>query len=293
MNLWTYYHLAESIPDALQVLSNSPGTARIIAGGTDLLLDMQLEPDAGVHTLVDVTTIPELNRLEIVRGNLFIGAAVPLAKIVASNLVSEHTRALQEACGLIGGPQVRNTATLGGNVAHALPAADGTIALMALNAIAEVADGEKRYHHQLGELFTGPGKSSLHPQNELLVGFHLPIDAQRTGSAFQRIMRPQGVAIAIINMGVWLKREEDRIIAIRISVGPGGPCPFRAHQTEKLLSGKQPEIDVLEDAWQMLIAETTLRTSRHRATQEYRRGMAKVLLEGTLLTAWERTFNEI
>lgn len=292
MNLWNHYHLAESVSDAVEVLSSAPGSARIIAGGSDLLLDMQLEPDTAVHTLVDVTRIPELNQLEIRQGQLFVGAAVPLRAIVASSLICSHAQALQEACSLIGGPQVRNTATLGGNVAHALPAADGTIALLAMNAIAEVAHRDTRELRPLEDLFLGPGKSALHPQNELLVGFHLPIDSEGTGSAFKRIMRPQGVAIAILNLGCWLKREGDRIGEIRISVGPGGPRPIRTRQTERYMLGKQPEKEVLESAWQVLLAETSFRTSRHRATEQYRHWMAGVLLEETLLTAWERTFDE-
>ena len=137
MPLWKNYHLAQSVNDALQALSGAPHAASLIAGGTDLLLDLQQGRHAAVDTLVDITSVPELNCLEIRESYLFIGAAVPLNRIVANQFVLQHAQALVEACNLIGGLQVRNSATLGGNVAHALPAADGTIALMALNALAD------------------------------------------------------------------------------------------------------------------------------------------------------------
>ena len=139
MSIWHNYHLAYSVDEALQLLVNAPESARVIAGGTDFLLDLQQGRHPPVHTLVDITNIPELNILNIHQERMIIGAARPLNQIVSSPLVNEHAPALVEACRLIGGPQVRNTATLGGNVAHALPAGDGTIALLALDAQAEVA----------------------------------------------------------------------------------------------------------------------------------------------------------
>ena len=105
MNLWTNYHIAQSVDDALQALANAPGEALVIGGGTDLLLDLQQGRHAPVHTLVDVTQIPELAALEVRNGGLFIGAGLPHRKIIHSPLVQEHALGLVEACGLIGGPQ--------------------------------------------------------------------------------------------------------------------------------------------------------------------------------------------
>ncbi len=110
-----------------------------IAGGTDLLLDLKQGRHAPVHTLIDLTFVSEMSLLELRGDDLYIGAAVSVNRVALDPLVGTHAQALVEACNLIAGPQVRNTATLGGNVAHALPAADGTIALTALNAQAEVA----------------------------------------------------------------------------------------------------------------------------------------------------------
>ena len=162
---------------------------------------------------------------------MFVGAAAPLNRIVASPLVRQHARALSEACGLIGGPQVRNTATLGGNVAHALPAGDGTIALLALGAQAEIAslEGYRRVSHV--DLFLGPGRSALDGNREILLGFYLPAIKWHQASAHRRVMRPQGVAIAILKCRLYghlVKVIELQIYASRLARLVLCPCgPFR------------------------------------------------------------------
>ena len=286
MNLWTNYHIAQSVDDALQALANAPGEALVIGGGTDLLLDLQQGRHAPVHTLVDVTQIPELAALEVRNGGLFIGAGLPHRKIIHSPLVQEHALGLVEACGLIGGPQVRNTATLGGNVAHALPAADGTIALMALGAQAVVASQEGLKIVPLEEIFLGPGKSAL--KNEVLVGFQLALRDAGEASAFKRVMRPQGVAIAILNLGIWLRRIEDKLAEVRIAVGPSGPVPRRMAAAENLLCGQTLTPTVLQKAYESILNEASFRTSRYRATSEYRQHVVGILLEETLRVAFER-----
>lgn len=286
MSFWKKYHLAQTVDDALQTLVSAPGDALLIGGGTDLLLDLQQGRHQPVHTLVDVTEIPELTVLEIQNGELFIGAGIPHRKIVDSALVYNHAQALTEACGLIGGSQVRNTATLGGNVAHALPAADGTIALMSLDAQAEIAGLSGRRRVPLTEIFVSPGKNSL--EDELLVGFYLPLKDAGEASAFNRVMRPQGVAIAILNLGIWLRRNRDVIGDVRIAVGPSGPTPRRMTEAEDVLRGNPPNDALMAQAFEAILDQASFRTSRHRATSEYRQHVVGVLLEETLMTAFER-----
>lgn len=288
MPVWEKYILPASLQEALEAIASAPGTARFIAGGTDLLLDLQQGKHPPVHTLVDITELPETTALEIRSGELFIGAAVPLNRIVHSPLVMQHAQALAEASALIGGPQVRNTASLGGNVCHALPAADGAIALLALDADAEIADRRGCRRAPLGELFLGPGRSALHPRAELLTGFYLPLSSSGQASAHRRVMRPQGVAIAILNMAIWLARRDDLIQDIRIAVGPAGTKPLRAVQTENFLRGKPYRPETVAQSLEVLLAETHFRTSPHRATAEYRRHLAGVLLEDALQAAWRR-----
>jgi carbon-monoxide dehydrogenase medium subunit len=288
MTLWKNYYNAKSLPDALQALADAPGPARLIAGGTDLLLDLQQGRHPPVHTLIDVSHIPEMTVLEIRQDHLFVGAAAPISLVIASRVVNQNAQALVEAASLIGGPQVRNTATLGGNVAHALPAGDGTIALLALDALAEVANQQGCRLLPMQELFLGPGRSALQASCEVLVGFHLPLRHPGRGSAFRRIMRPQGVAIAILNMAVWLHREGDRVVDVRIAIGPSGPTPFRALAAEQALRSQTLSDERIEQALEALLRDARFRTSPHRATATYRQEMAGVLLRDTLQSAWQR-----
>ncbi|HJW91456.1 MAG TPA: FAD binding domain-containing protein [Anaerolineales bacterium] len=286
MSIWKNYHCAVSISDVLQALAASPGPARIIAGGTDLLLDLLQNRHPIVHTLVDVTSVPELNALEVRQEVLFIGAAVPLNKIVGSSLVNQHALALVEACDLIGGYQVRNTATLGGNVAHALPAGDGSIALLALDAQAEIASLGGTRQVPVEDLFLGPGHSALDERQDLILGFILPLKKSGQASVFRRVMRPQGVALPILNMAVWLERAGDRLVDLRLAVGPSGPRPLRLRAVESCLRGKAFTSQAVDFARQELLATAQFRTSPYRASADYRRSLASVLLDEVLNSAW-------
>lgn len=290
MTLWQEYLQPKTITEAISALANAPGPALPLAGGTDLILDLDQGRHPPVHTIVDITSVREMLPIEIRGNELFIGASVSHTHIVESELVAQHAQALVDACGLIGGPQVRNVATLGGNVAHALPAADGTIALMALNAQVEIANQKGSRRVPIAEMFLGPGKSAL-IQNELLVGFYLPLQNKNQASAFQRVMRPQGVALPIINLAVWLVREQDRIADIRIAVGPGGPKPWRGLASELDLSGKRLSDETITHALGILLQDVKFRTSPHRASAEYRRHLAKTLFKDTLEAAWKRASN--
>ena len=288
MNLWKEYKLPTSVAEAIHDLTSASGSVMPIAGGTDLMLDLQQGRHAPVHTLVDINSIPELATLEIRQEGLFIGAAVPLSRIARSPLVLEHARALVEACNLIGGPQVRNMATLGGNVAHALPAADGTIALMALDAQAEIADLERRRRVPLADLFVGPGQSALKTGRELLVGFTIPLGGPHQGSAFKRIMRAQGIALPILNLSVWLERQEDRIAAVRVAAGPTGPTPRRIIPVEEYLRGQLMNPAACSHALDILLDTVHFRTSPYRASAEYRQHLVEVLLNDAMQIAWRR-----
>ena len=299
MNLWQNYLRPKTLAEAMDAFSSAQKPLAPIAGGTDLLLDLEQRRHSPVHTLIDVTEIEELLIIELRADSLFIGAGVPVNRIVLDPLVGAHAQALVEACELIGGPQVRNVATLGGNVAHALPAADGTIALLALDAKAEIASvstagrvaAERRIETRLvpfAELFLGPGKSSIKHGEELIVGFYLPVLKNNQASCFKRIMRPQGVALPIINVATWLEREKDTIIDIRIAVGPGAATPWRARDAEQVLIGKSMNDETVEAALKILLAHVSFRSSPRRASADYRRHLVETLFKDTLESAWKR-----
>ncbi len=302
MNLWQNYIRPKTLSEAMDALATAPRPLLPIAGGTDLLLDLEQGRHSTVQTLIDVTSVAEMTALEFRGDELYIGASVPVNRVATTPEVAHHAQALTEACNLIAGPQVRNVATLGGNVAHALPAADGTIALLALNAQVEVAGLEGTRRVPFKELFLGPGKSSLKHGEELLVGFYIktseffiPIRGQansevsRTSSCFKRIMRPQGVALPILNCAVWLERESDTIKDVRIAVGPGGGTPFRATQAEDILRGQSLNETIFESALEALLAQAQFRTSARRASADYRRHIISGLFRDVIVTAWGRS----
>jgi CO/xanthine dehydrogenase FAD-binding subunit len=282
------YLLTHTVAEALDILSAAHGCARIVGGGSDLLLEIQQGSHPPVKTLVDVTEIEELCALEIRDKSLYIGASVTLSQLTNSSLIKLHAQALADAALLMGNPQVCNVATIGGNVAHALPAADGTISLLALDAQAEVANSNGRRMLPLQALFKGPGESTLDPGLELLVGFYLPLQENRQASAFARRISPQGIALAILNMAIWLQRADDRIIKVRIAVGPSGPVPLRMIAAEMALIDQTPSPQVLAHTLEELLKEAHFRTSLHRATTEYRHHLAGVLLQEAFTNAWQR-----
>lgn len=288
MNLWQNYVRPKNLSEAMDAFAHAPRPLLPIAGGTDLLLDLEQGRHSPVQTLVDVTSIAEMTLLEIRGDELYIGASVPVNRVATSPTVAQHAQALTEACNLIAGPQVRNVATLGGNVAHALPAADGTITLLALEAKAEVASPAGTRTVPFRELFLGPGKSVLKHGEELLVGFYLPVTAHHRASCFKRIMRPQGVALPILNCAVWLEREGEAVKNVRIAVGPGGGTPFRATQAEDTLRGKSINEETFESALDALLAQAQFRTSARRASADYRRHIVSGLFRDVLETAWSR-----
>lgn len=287
MSTWTNYLVADSLEQALTALREAPGSARPVAGGTDLLLEIQQGRREPVDTLVDVSRIDELLALERRDNRLFIGAAVPVAVIAESPLVREHAEAVAEAAGLIGGPQVRNSATLGGNVAHALPAADGMIGLAAIGATAEVASERGLRRESILSLFRGPGTSTL-SEREILVGFYLPLRAPGEASAFARIMRPQGVALPILNAAVWMRRGDEVVEDIRITVGPSGPVPVRASAIEEIVAGRRFDDTLRAEARAAVRSSFRFRTSALRAGAGYRFELCEVLLDEVMRTAYDR-----
>lgn len=291
MHLWQEFRQPNSISEAIEDLINAPAPVVPIAGGTDLLLEMRQGRHEAANTLIDLTSVPEMNVIEKRGDSLYIGACVPVSQILASTLVNNNAEALIEACDLIAGPQVRNTATLGGNVAHALPAADGTIALAALGASAEIANRDGLRKLPFLELFLGPGKSAIDKTSELIAGFYIPLSHKGQASAFKRIMRPQGVALPILNCAVWLDGDERTVKDIRIAIGPGGPTPFRATVAELLMKNKILDEELIREAVKKVLEQGSFRTSPRRATSEYRKHVVAGLFSDTFNQAWERSNN--
>jgi carbon-monoxide dehydrogenase medium subunit len=303
MKVFDTYHLPGTVDEALAFLAQYEGRARVIAGGTDLLVDTQAEMHHGQRphfdALIDVTQIDGANQIREDGGYIEIGCGVTHTQLVESPLIQARATALAEACHVVGGPQVRNVATLCGNVAHALPAADGTVALMALGAEARIAyregDAVMQEWRPLAALFRGPGESAVDATREMIAAIRFRGTTRGQGSAFARVMRPQGVALPIIGMATRvaceLENGEWTLVEVAVSAGPVAPVPFRAVQTEAFLRGKSIHAHVTQEASRLLLGETSPRTSAHRATKEYRVELLPMLLTRTLEMAVERAMH--
>ncbi|MGM0375043.1 MAG: FAD binding domain-containing protein [Chloroflexota bacterium] len=292
MSIFKEYVKPKRIDEAVELLSTSPGETAIMAGGTDLLIDIRQGRHPEVDLLIDVSEIEEMTRVTVEDDHIFLGAAVTHKQITSTPLLQEHARCLVESCGMVGGPQIRNVATIGGNVAHALPAGEGTVALLTLDTDIQLASPGGTRWLALIDIFAGPGEVTYDREKNLITGFRFATIGEGEASAFQRVMRPQGVAIAILNMAVWVKMEgEAKVLDIRIAPGPAGPRPFRAHETEAYLKGKVLNAAHFSQACDILADEVSLRTSAHRATKEYRHKLLPVLFRGALEKAVSRSIN--
>jgi CO/xanthine dehydrogenase FAD-binding subunit len=286
---WNNYHTPQTVEEAIGWLNHYDGHARMIGGGTDLLLEIQQGQSPVVEAMVDTSRIEGLDRITEEDSHIVIGCAVTHTQIVHDERIIRSGTCLVESCGVIGGPQVRNVATLAGNVAHALPAGDGSIGLLALGGEVEVADADGSRWIPLQEVFLGPGKSAIDPHRAVLTRLRFQPTVSREASAFTRVMRPQGVALPMISMAVRLQLDENNAItAVRISLGPAGPVPYLAEPAMDLLKGGLAGPQQFNEAAKAVLASVSLRSSKYRATREYREEMIRIHLPLILGRAAER-----
>ena len=285
---WNKYHIPHSVEEAVQWLSHYDGQARMVGGGTDLLLEIQQGLSPAVEALVDTSRITGLDQITSDGDHIVIGCAVTHTQIVHDERIIRHGTCLVESCGVIGGPQVRNVATLAGNVAHALPAGDGSIGLLALDGEVEVVDGSGSRWMPLQQVFLGPGKSAIDPHRAILTRLRFRPTNTGGASAFTRVMRPQGVALPMISMAACLQLDNNIITAARVSLGPAGPVPHLSEAAMDVLLDGPAEPELFGKAAQAALDAVSLRTSKYRATREYRAEMIRTHLPLILARAAER-----
>jgi carbon-monoxide dehydrogenase medium subunit len=286
---WEHYYTPATVAEALEILRRYDGRARVVGGGTDLLVETRRGLHRPVEAMVDVTHIEGLDTITFDDDNIVIGCGVTHSQIVSDPRIDEQGTCLSESCGVIGGPQVRNVGTLAGNVAHALPAGDGTIGLLALGGEIEVASADGSQWMPLQDSFKGPGKSFIDRYRQILTRLRFRPTAAGEGSAHHRVMRPQGLCLPIISMGVRLKVDETNTInEARISMGPVGPVPYLAEPAMAVLAGGPATNEQFVRAAEVALENVELRTSKYRASREYREQMVRNWLPVILNRAVER-----
>jgi CO/xanthine dehydrogenase FAD-binding subunit len=279
------YQKVFTLKEAFEVVSNSEGTTVFMAGGTDVLVKIK---KGGLRPLrvIDMKGIPGMEGFSISRNRFSIGALTRIRTLETSPDVMKKLPLLAQAAGKLGSVQVRNKATLGGNLCNAAPSAETAPALLALDACAEIYGREGPRVVDLREFFTGPGSTIL-KEGEILTSLEIPLNGQtRQGALYYKLANRKAMDIAFVGVAVLLEIDKhDRISKARIALGAVAPSPIRAQSAEKVLEGKVLDNEtVLKSA--ELAAKSCNPISDHRASAEYRRAMVHRLCQRGLLEAY-------
>jgi carbon-monoxide dehydrogenase medium subunit len=280
---WEEYLVPTSLEEALAMLKECQGQARVIAGGTDLIIQLG-KKEVTARCLVDVTNLDELKGIELEDDFIRIGACVPHQELASSALIRERAAALAEGASQVGSPQIRNMGTVGGNIVNAQPAADTVVPLMALEAEVEVATVTGTRRDPLGGLCIGPGQCTVDSTAEILTAVRFRALGPNQGSAFERLAKRKALALPILNAAavVTVNDGGDTFQEVRLAVGPIGPTPSRAFQAEEALRGIAVEAQAIAAAMELAAQEAQPRSNPLRGSQEYRQEMVKVLLRRSI-----------
>ena len=275
------YLEARTLRQAIGMLQRHGEQARIVAGSTDFLVRWRAgfwHPDY----VVNIQHVPGLSRVTYSRRNgLRLGALVTIQTLEQHPAIRQHYPALAAAAASFAGVQVRNLATVGGNICNASPSGDTLPALLAYGAECTLSGPEGRRQVALEQLFTGPGQTVL-AQDEVLTEITLPSAPANTGSLYIK-HSPRG-AMDIATVGVASAITVDRsgvCTEAKIALGAVAPTPLRAHAAEESLRGKQPDAELLQAAAELAMSTATP-IDDVRGTAGYRREMVGVLTRRTL-----------
>ncbi len=275
------YFAPTSIVEASDILARYAGSARVVAGGTDLLLKMKADRLAP-KAVVNIKCIPALRGLAL-NSHLSIGALTTLEELRRSPLVRDHFAALADAAATMASTQIRNLATIGGNLCNAAPSADLAPILIALRAVARIVGSQGERRVPLDEFFLGPGKTVLAVE-ELLAAVEVP---RPSGTALYLKHSPREcMDIAVVGVGLSLQMADERCKEARIVLGAVAPTPLRARRAEAELIGGMPTPDRIEQAAR-IAAEEAQPIDDVRGAAWYRRKMIEVLTHRGLLAIAE------
>ncbi len=266
----------ETLEEALQILGGSNG-AKLLAGGTDVMVGMRvgkIDPEM----LIDLSRISDLAGIHSSHhfsGGLFIGALTRIRDIERAPELGGGWKVLSQAAGTLASVQIRNLATLGGNICNAAPSADTATSLLVLDAAVEIAGSDGRTIIPLEEFFKGPGLTVL-GSDRILIGFHLPLQPDRTAGAYVKHGARKAMDCCTLGVAALVSSSEGKIDKARIAIGAVAPVPMRVHAAEDLIQtrGVLTE-DVIESA-----ADLAMKAARPiddvRGQAWYRRDMIAV-----------------
>lgn len=274
--MWRDYINADTLEEALPVLQSLKEQARIIAGGTDLMLEMERGVRKGIHTLIDISRVTGLDSILLDdRGWIHLGPMVTHNHVVGSALLHEKAYPLVQACWQVGSPQIRNRGTIAGNLITASPANDTITPLMALGAVITLRSSNGQREVPLSDFYLGVRKTVMSP-DEMLVDIAFPaIDPSMRGVYVKYALR-NAQAISLLNTAVLLRIESDRVTDAVITLGAVAPTIIHAVKAEEYLNGKTLTRDtILETA--SLAGQAAKSIDDIRSSAEYRNEMVRVM----------------
>ena len=273
---------------AATALRDAGGRACVLAGGTDILVQLR-EGMRSADLVIDVKKIPELLQLEYAPdAGLCLGAATPCYQIYTTADVVNAYPALVDATRIIGGWQIQSRASVGGNLCNSSPAADSIPPLLVHQAVCHLAGPEGRRSIPVSDFCTAPGKNSLQP-GELLATLTLPPQPANAGSAYQRFIPRNEMDIAVASAASWIQLDDSRsaIKSARIALGAVAPTPVLAEEASQFLVGKAPTEENFSEAG-VLARQVASPIDDMRGTVEFRVHLAGVLTQRTLALAHQR-----
>jgi len=275
------YLKPKNLEELLESLSQYKNKAKILSGGTDLIVRMK-DGFEFPEVVLDIKGVDELKELKFDGKSLFIGASVTFNELIDSEIVFKNYPLLWEAAKSVASTAIRNRATLVGNICSAVPSLDSGPALLIYDAevILKSKSGERKVN--INEFFLGPRKTVL-KEDEFVYGVIVPLPEKKNGGAYIKLGRYNGEDLAQVGIGVLaLEKNEYRVAHCAV-----GPVAARARKIEKLLNGKELNDSLIDEA-KKLIEEEISPITDIRATKEYRMHMAKVMLERALKAAVDR-----
>ena len=280
------YHQPLTIPEALEMLARYDGKARIIAGGTDVI-PLLRQGDLQAEALIDITRLPQMNDVQVEGESICLGGLVTHAQVCSSALIRERAGFLAEAAATVGSPQIRNVATVAGNLVSGQPAADTSIPLLALNAQVKIVSRAGEREIPLTQFFLGQGQTALDCTREIMTQIRFPALRKNQGGCFLRLGMRKALALPILVLAtvVTIDPGKKTIKDAAIAIGPVAPTPFRALKTEAKLRGAPISQGSLEMAAQSAFEEANPRSSLLRGSLEYRKEMVKVFVRRGLTRA--------
>ncbi len=283
---WIDYATPHSVREAVDVLSEAGGRARVMAGGTDLLVALR----AGVYDIdlvVDGKNIPELNEITYDPTNgLTLGAAVPCYKIYGNKAVATAYPGLIDAASLIGGTQIQGRASLGGNLCNATPSADSIPPMIALNGTANIAGPNGNRQVAIEDFCTGVRQNAL-GSDEILVSLHLPAPVANSGANYIRFIPRNEMDIAVAGAGVSVVLDNGDIKEARVSLASVAPTPLFVQEAGDAIAGKPANDETVRIA-SGIARDAARPITDMRGTIEFRQHLCEVLTRRALNTAIER-----